>query len=102
LDITILENGQLGLNLSDTVLGMFSTLMIDAFFLKKKVVSVQPVFAYKNLCILSKKQYIPIASSSKQLIEILTSKKVDNYEKIKKSLSGSLDRLEKFLDNEKN
>ena len=104
LNITLLRNGQEGLEQSDTILGIFSSLMVDAFFENKKVVSIQPKFRTKNLCILSKTKYIGLVSDENELEKYLIGGKIikNNSKNVfQKSLVGSLKRLELLLDNEK-
>lgn len=104
LNITFLRNGQEGLEQSDTILGIFSSLMIDAFFINKKVVSIQPKFRTRNLCILSKAKYIELTSDESELVNYLrVGKKIENNTTniLQKSMVGSLKRLELLLGNEK-
>ena len=103
LNITLLRNGQEGMEKSDIILGIFSSLMFDAFLKNKNVVSVQPRFKTKNLCILSKGSYIKLISDQKELENYLSGKEniKDKTTTFQKSLKGSLKRLESFLNNEK-
>ena len=104
LDISLLNNGREGLEKSDIILGIFSSLMFDAFLKNKNVISIQPRFKTKNLCMLSKGSYIKLISDQKELENYLSGK--ENMEDkttttFQKSLKGSLKRLESFLNNEK-
>ena len=78
--------------------------MVDAFFENKKVVSIQPKFRTKNLCILSKAKYIELISDESELAKYLFGGKIikNNTTNIfHKSMVGSLKRLELLLGNEK-
>ncbi len=97
LKITIIENGQIGIDHCDTIIGMWSTLMIDAFFQSKDVISIIPKFAKKNNCTLSKRNFIPLVMTSSKLIDVLRSDFRYEHKKIKDSLKGSTKRLHEFL-----
>ena len=103
LDISLLKNGQEGLEKSDIILGIFSSLMFDALLKNKNVISIQPRFKTKNLCMLSKRSFIKLISDQKELEDYLSGKEnmEDKPTTFQKSLKGSLKRLESFLNNEK-
>ncbi len=103
LGITLLDNGQDGLEKCDTFLGIFSSLMFDAFLKDKNVISVQPKYKTKNLCMLSRCSYIKLVSDEIELEDYLKKNTVfeNKNNNFQYSLSGSLKRLESFLIDEK-
>lgn len=103
LKIKVIENGQQKLKSSNTILGMFSTIMVDAFFQRKNVVGIQPSKRKRNCCFLSRKKYIPLVSNSQELINVLTNdNKNSDFLKVQQTLSGSLNKLNSFFIQEKN
>ena len=85
---------------SHTVLGMYSMQMVVGYLWGRKVASIQPGLRQKDPSILSRRRLIPRLKNSNEVLEFLNKKKFNsNNNLIKKSLIGSIKRLEKFCFN---
>jgi len=82
---------------SGTVLGMFSSLMVDALLGGRRVVSVQPDRRGPDPCSLHRHGHIGCAATAEQLETLLSDPASRNTEDLHQALSGSLDRLESLL-----
>jgi len=79
-----------------TVLGMYSSLMTDAFLAGRLVVSLQSDPQGDEMCSLVRHNYINRATSEEELLAFL-SNPLCKPKTLSSSLEGSCDRLEKYL-----
>lgn len=79
------------------VLGAFSSPMIDALIGGRRVISVQPGAVGPDMCPLSRHGRIPRVGTVEQLVSALREPSGGGAE-IARTLRGSLDRLEAFID----
>jgi len=88
--------GQMALGDVGVVVGMFSSLLVDALLAGRKVISYQPGAVSYSKCHLGREQLIPHAHTEDELIAALKEPCLTSHD-ISTSLVESCDRLEAFL-----
>ncbi len=94
-DVTVVKPGSLGLPLVGTVVGMFSSLMIDALLTGRHVVSLQSGTSDRSIWAAGYSDLIPLATSKDELRSALH-RPAAAVDALRHMLAGSTDRLEKF------
>ncbi len=92
-DILIETNSERAMEESGTVIGMFSSLLVDACILGKTVISLQPGKPVKDMCSLSRHGYIQRTGCIADMVNIMA----QNFtcsDKLQNIMQGSLERLE--------
>lgn len=92
----VTTNGPQALATVDVVLGMSSSLMVDALLMGRAVVSVQPDARGPNMDPLSRHGRIPIVGSSQELEAVLRAARPAASD-LGSLLAGSLQRLDEFV-----
>jgi hypothetical protein len=76
-----------------TVLGIFSSVMVSAFLMGRRVVSVQPGTPPDDFCGLSRGGLIPRCATADELVSSLEALICDRAESLRRELTGSAARL---------
>ena len=99
-DVIIERNSRKAIEISGSVIGIFSSLLVEAFVSNKNVISIQPGLPQTDMCSLSRHGYIPKAGSADDLYSnIVNNRKNQSVFKLKDYLTDSLARLEQFIKN---
>jgi len=95
-EMVTVMHGQKAMGDVGVVVGMFSSLLVDALLAGRKVISYQPGAVSHSKCHLGREQLIPHAHTEKELITALKEPCLTSHD-ISTSLVESCDRLEAFL-----
>jgi len=95
-DVEVCLDGSSALGKVGTVVGMFSSLMIDALLAGRSVLSLQPVFGSQDMSSLSRHRQIPRVGTVESLEKVF-GKKPSGVSQLRTALQGSLKRLEMVL-----
>lgn len=96
--VIIEENCRKAIRSSGSVIGVFSSLLVDACIAEKNVISLQPGLPQKDMCSLSRHGYIPKAGNVDDLYTYIIYKRQNkSLLQLKSYLSNSLERLEQFI-----
>lgn len=91
-----IADGHAGLAQAGTVVGMFSSLMTEAFLAGRHVISLQPAAQGRDMNMMSRKGLVSLASSGEDLVAALTAP-ASSAKELYGALRGSCDRLERAL-----
>jgi len=97
MPIEVITDGRDALFAAGTVIGMFSSLLSDAFLSGRKTISWQPGAPDAGLCSLARHDYIAFANTAEGLCKALRNPPHDDA-KLRTTLIGSTDRLQNFVE----
>ena len=97
----VTSDSSMAIRLSGTVLGMFSSLMVDAFLSGSKVISLQPGLPSRDMSFLSRQGYISRVSTVDELVSEMSEPREPStkMQSLIEALDGSCQRVERFLVN---
>lgn len=95
-DVTVVRSGVATLPLVGSVVGMFSSLLVDALLSGRNVISFQPVTDEQRLLAVSPDGLIPRITNAAQLADSLSAPNKANGDVLRNAISGSTDRVEAF------
>lgn len=85
-----------GLSQAGTVLGMFSTFLIEAALAGRRTISLQPGGRGRDMCVLSRQGIIPRVESAAELAATMETP-AESIEDFRQAYAGSLERLDAYL-----
>jgi len=94
--LRLVDTAQQGLAQAGTVLGMFSSFLVDAVLAGRRVVSLQPEAKGTDMCMLSRHGFISRAGSLHDLRHAMAAPPPDAGS-LRQAYTGSLDRVDAFL-----
>jgi hypothetical protein len=96
----LLNRDENALYAGGTMIGMFSALMIEGVLVGQTVISLQPGLKSKNLCALSRQNYIPLITDAPQTLrQTLENPEKPSIEPLITTLQNSLARFETAIFN---
>jgi hypothetical protein len=92
------ESGSVGVRIAGCVLGLYSSVMVDALLAGRKVISVQPNAGAADKCSLSRHGFIGRARSVTELVRLMEERKDTRpIGNLKAAVANSCIRLEKAM-----